>query len=225
MHNYLNKVTLYKRIEEHRNRWGVTLSNYPINTIELCKSFKHLTVKEVPFFTTGLRGLATKRNTFDGMDIIILNENRNAQEKNFDCGHELIHLVEHRNAKTQSFHCFEKAMPNQNKFMEWQANEGSAELILPYKIFIKQFCDDIIDAKRLGINVRRNACFVAESYAQRYNVTESFIKNRVKSLAYEMCQYYSGTDLDDLKILSRSQLSTQNIDLKKNPLYSFIKMI
>lgn len=225
MHNYLNKATLYKRIEEHRNRWEIGSSNYPINTIELCQSFKHVVVKEAPFLTPGLRGLAAKRNTFDGMDIIVLNKNRNTQEKNFDCGHELIHLVEHRNAKTQSFHCFEKAMPSQNKFMEWQANEGSAELILPYKIFVKQFCEDIKDAKRMGISVRRNVDFIARAYAKRYNVTESFVRNRIKSLTYEMCQHYSGTDIDNLDILSRSQLTVQSIDLKKYPLFSFIKMI
>jgi Zn-dependent peptidase ImmA (M78 family) len=225
MHNIYDKATLYLRIEEHRNRLGICNSDYPINIKEVCSNSKHIVVRECPFKTPGLRGIATKRTVFDGTDIILLNSNRNENEKNFDCGHEMIHLLEHRNAKAQTFHCFEKTMPNQNSFMEWQANEGSAELIVPYRKFITDFCSDIKLAIKMGINYERNINAIPEVYADNYKVTPSFIRNRIRNLQYEICQHYHGTAINNLDIKSRHQLKSQGIDLNQYDIFSFVRLI
>lgn len=224
MHNFYDKARLYSRIDEHRHRLGIKDSDYPLHIKDLCDNSKHIVVKECPFKTHGLRGIATKRTVFDGTDIILLNSNRNENEKNFDCGHELVHLLEHRNAKAQTFHCFERTMPNQNNFMEWQANEGAAELILPYKQFVEEFCTDYYFMSRMGVNLERKAKVLPLLYAQKHKVTESFIVNRIKSLEYEICQYHSGTSIDSLEILSKNQLKQKTISLNRFGIYSYLKL-
>ena len=69
-------------------------------------------------------------------DIILLNSHRNKIEQKIDCSHEAIHLAFHRNINCKSFNCFETALPSQNKYLEWQANEGSAELNVPFQTLL-----------------------------------------------------------------------------------------
>lgn len=223
MRNYLDKAGLYAVIEEHRTRWDISLSDYPINILSLCQYIGNIIVKQLPFHTPGLRGMATKRCDWNSSDIILLNASRSKEEQNFDCGHELIHLTEHRKSTTQTFHCFDQTIPSQDCFLEWQANEGSAELILPYRILITQLVDEIRLARGMGIKVENNMQFVPEAYAKRYNVTEAFIRNRIDSLSYEICQYDSGVSIDEIEILSRKKQNKKGIDLRRYDIFSLIE--
>ena len=209
MQDYLDKATLYERIEEHRNKWGINLSDYPINAIELCDSFKYIVVKEAPFKTLGLRGIATKRDCVDKSDIILLNSNRTDMEKNFDCSHELIHLTEHRKSKTQTFHCFEKVRPQQNAFLEWQANEGAAEMLVPYRQFLP-----LVKENHNVLNNWDSIWNLRCDFAKYFNVTESVIKIRFESLKYEIDQFLAGCHINDLKILSAAKQKQLGIKIQ-----------
>lgn len=76
----------------------------------------------------------------------MLNARHSVEELNFDCGHELIHLTKHRGLGLSSFHCFDTLKPKQDPFIEWEANEGAAELTVPYRSFLPLLSDAILSS-------------------------------------------------------------------------------
>ena len=57
-------------------------------------------------------------------------------EMNFICGHEIVHVKFHRYYHVKTFQCFDTIKATQNRFLEWQANGGSAELTVPMRKFL-----------------------------------------------------------------------------------------
>jgi Zn-dependent peptidase ImmA (M78 family) len=195
---------------------NIHFSVYPLNVIKDCLQIG-IEVKKESFSTKGLRGIAIKGSGKE-KDIIVLNPIRNPEEQNFDCGHECVHLFKHRNEKVTSFHCFETVLPQQNSFLEWQANEGSAELLVPYKFFIPMFCK------------YRGYCKNATDYmafknklAEIFKVPVAVITLRIENLKYEIYQYENGISLDNIEIKSNTQLKRERINIVSyNAIYDFV---
>jgi len=179
-----------------REHLGVTSYDTPVNTLNLCaKKISDVEIIYHAFDTEGFCGAAFAGNK---MNTIVLNSNRNEIEQNFDCGHELIHLVRHRNKNCGVFNCTAK---NQNSFLEWEANEGSAQFIIPYQDFIPRF-SKLLNSKVLGIQ---------RMLAIYYHVTTQVINVRLNSLAYEIDQYLMGTHIDNIELLARRQRKMRGI--------------
>lgn len=209
MNNYFTKADLYNEINQLRCFTGFEEYDYPLNLPLYCESTGKITIGKMPFKTKGLRGMASISMNEKDKHVILLNENESEEGQNFICGHELIHILFHKRANIKLFSCFETLQPNQNGFLEWQANEGSAELILPmYKI--------LPDIKREFPILKASDDFRHfKSYlAEKYNVTEGVINFRLESLKYEIQQYLSGTPLNDIKILSNRQQTQKGIKVK-----------
>lgn len=118
------KKLLYEEIENLRDHIGLCPNEYPLNIKSLATA-RGLLVDTHPFKTIGLRGVLAIAGDSGH---IILDENRSERDQNFFCGLELIHFVLHKNIGHRSFQCYEKVKEYQNSFIEWQANEGAAEL-------------------------------------------------------------------------------------------------
>lgn len=190
------KEDLYERVDEMRKNLGIASYDTPINALELCsREISDVDIIYHTFDTTGFCGAA-----FVGYKIntIILNSARSEIEQNFDCGHELIHLVRHRHKNRGVFNCTSK---NQNSFLEWEANEGSAQFLVPYQDFILRFISLLND----------KAADIQGILAEHYHVTPQVINIRMDSLAYEIDQYRKGTRLDCLELLSRTQRRQRGI--------------
>lgn len=203
----MTKAELYESISEIRGYFNIGWNDYPINCISCCKSTYGIEVNIVPFRTKGLRGMAVIGDRNQN-DLILLNEHRSNNELNFDCGHELMHLCFHRKRK-KSFNCFQKVLPQQNKYIEWQANEGSAEFLIPYKLFlplVKQYYDTFYSWQNI-MHFRAIA-------AEMFNVSESVINYRLENLKYELDQYLAGVPLEKVNILSSSQQLIRNIHVQ-----------
>ncbi|MGN1126204.1 MAG: hypothetical protein ACI4RI_02065, partial [Ruminococcus sp.] len=56
-----------------------------------------------------------------------------------------------------------------------------------------------------------NFCEIVSS---KFGVSPIVIQNRIVSLAYEIEQYVSGIDIDNIRILSKHQQTRENINLK-----------
>lgn len=79
-----------------------------------------------------------------------------------------------------------------DKEKEWQANEGAAELLLPYKDFIPRFV--------------QTAKYVEENYepleevynelARFYKVMPIVVDYRIRNLESEILQYINGTPIE-----------------------------
>ena len=175
---------------------GISPYNTAINTLELCdRKISDVEIIYHAFDTSGFCGAALagdKENT------IVLNTARTENEQNFDCGHELIHLVRHRHLNNGIFNC---GVKKQNSFLEWEANEGSAQFLVPYQDFIPRFISLLSD----------NAPGIQYILAEHYHVTTQVINIRMSSLAYEIDQYREGTRLDCLELLSRKQRRQRGI--------------
>ena len=190
------KEKLYEDVDLFRDMLGIPL-NCPIRLVDALTPYTRFDIEYHQFKTPGLCGIAMVGNK---IDTIVLNSNRTAEEQNFDCGHELLHLIEHRQVQ-DSFNCFTKAKPQQNTFHEWQANEGSAQLLVPYQDFIPRFASSL----------NNNVIGIQGILAEHYHVTTQVINIRMDSLAYELDQFREGTHLDCLELLSRKQRRQRGI--------------
>lgn len=139
------KEKLYEHVDFYRDLFGFSFDQ-PIKLVDVLPSDTEFDIEYCAFKTPGLCGVAM---VGEKTDTIILNSNRTPAEQNFDCGHELIHLTKHRKLR-ESFNCFTRAKPQQNTFHEWQANEGSAQLLVPYQDFIPRFTN-LLKANATGI--------------------------------------------------------------------------
>ena len=119
MNRHCTKAELYRAVCALRKRLNIPESDQPLNMISLCEALPNLALGFPPFKTPGLKGVSCL-STDGGPDIILLNGNLSWRENNFTCGHELIHVTLHRDGPAKSFNCFEKARPNQDRFLEWQ---------------------------------------------------------------------------------------------------------
>ncbi|MBP3508775.1 ImmA/IrrE family metallo-endopeptidase [Oscillibacter sp.] len=198
------KPLLYNEIESFRRYIDVKPQDYPIDTRKIAEA-GGLTVDTCDFITKGLRGALV----VDGAKgHIILDSKENDQEQNFFCGHESIHFVLHRNIGLNSFQCFDNARPNQNSIIEWQANEGAAELIVPYK----QLIPDLLDLFN-PITAYGDIFEAFFKLSEKYQVSEMVIRNRTESLKYEIYQVASGVPIDSISIMSKKQQERAGINV------------
>ncbi len=192
---YNAKKDLYELVDRVRRNAGISIGT-PIRVLSLCQTLRDVSVVFHEFDTQGFCGAAfagPKENT------IVLNNTRSRIEQNFDCGHELIHLLKHRGLNGGIFQCFS----TQNSFLEWEANEGSAQLIVPYQDFIPRFVS--------CLQSNYPVWGIQEELAEFYGVSSQVIRIRLNSLSYEIDQYRRGVPLEGLELLSRSKQQKRGI--------------
>ena len=194
------KHNLYERVDRLRGSLHIPF-NEPIDSITLIESSPRIDLEYIPFKTHGFCGIAM---VGEKIDTIALNSNRTYEEQNFDGAHELMHLYQHRNI-TQRFNCFSIKKPQQDSFLEWQANEGAAQFLVPYQDFIPRFLDLYYSAR---YDEDRD---LRDILADFYHVTTPVIHHRIDSLNYEIHQYERGIPLSELEILSKRQRNQRGI--------------
>lgn len=201
-----NKQKLYNDVIRIKRFMGYHPYQYGLNMVKEFKSFG-IKLDTIPFKTSGLRGMAIIGEKPDP-DVILLNSNRCEKEQNFDCGHEMIHLSLHRNLDRKTFNCFDRVSTIQDPFLEWQANEGSAEYYVPHKNFI------IYLKEHLGFTPSREDVenFITWS-SDYFFVPKAVIRYRIENLKYEILQHYAGTDIMEIRVMSKSQQEKRGLYL------------
>lgn len=206
--SYTSKADLYNFVQCMKyDILAIRDSDYPIKILDRISSIDSIEVEYHKFTTKGLCGLA-----FLGQksDTIVLSELRTDLERNFDGAHEFLHITKHADEKIDHFECFGTATKaTQNQALEWQANEGAAELLIPYSLLLPEIkksfptlksWNDFHDFK---INM-----------ARKFYVTDAVMTYRFESLKYEIFQYLSGTPLSKLKIVSNRKQLRAGVNLK-----------
>ena len=204
---YYNKQSLYKEITKIKNYLGFDEKDFNIDLVKELGT-KDIILEKLPYKTKGLRGMAVLGND-NSKDIIILNSSRNKIEQNYDCGHEYVHLSLHRSVGGNSFNCFDNIAERQNPIYEWHANEGAAEMFVPYKVLLP-----ILYKYRKYLNDFDGITSLTKYLSGMFFVPEAVIKYRFENLKYEISQYLSGTRLNDLDILSLNQQKRRGICVK-----------
>ena len=197
---YLNKKQLYDKIHEIKSKWNIE-SSAPYNPYEACMKERHITVDEAEFTTKGLRGIL---QIDDSGHHIILNSRRTRAERNFDLAHELMHSVLHSSENAAKFIC--PIEIKKNDYLEWQANEGAAEFLVPYKEFLQDICN-------IKESLRTEDDLYAFKFreAVKFRVSVQTITYRLETLRYEIRQKLSGVAFEDIYIISNNLQQKINI--------------
>jgi len=167
-----NREALYRRVQGFREAFSV--GNGPVDVFTLCEQIPGLELHQAAWKTRGLNGVFMRG---DGIDLIVLNAARNRQEQTFDLAHELMHWWLHR----------EIASHGRDARQEWQANEGAAELLVPWRELVWRVYE-CRTALKSAENVRR----FTTSQAERCGVTEAVIRYRYESLRAELALAQAG---------------------------------
>lgn len=206
MAKYLTKEQLYLKIHQYKRGLGLEHNEYGFDMIQMCEQ-DCVKLAKVPFKTRLLRGMASV-GTVPEEDVILLNCYRSDKEQNFDCGHEYIHLCFHRNLDKKIFNCLDTNI-KQDEYIEWQANEGAAEMLVPFGVLLP-----LIKTGPFSMANPYDIAYLKDYAADMFNVTRTVIEYRLESLKYEIHQYINGIPLRDIKMLSLSQQKRQKINIK-----------
>ena len=214
--NYCTKGDLYRYVSDLKKLMGIKWDRIGIDFFEACEGLKKLDIRVISLKDKSLRGLAIPKDNMS-----LLNSSRGEIERNFDCAHEFIHVVKHKFENSQPFRCFDKLRPQQNSFLEWQANEGAAEILVPYKAFIPIFCEYLPSCE----DVYTYYCLL-DYLAHLFNVPVRVIELRIENLKYEIYQYEKGYDIDSVQVLSNKKQEQKGIHIVSyNVKYDFCQSI
>lgn len=188
---FLNKASLYSVISKKIINLGFDIfsESYRVNSINLAyKSCKNLKLEILEFKEPKICGILYKGK---GYTTMALNARRSEIGRNFDCMHELIHYWFHN---TDFFYCVSGAYNH----MEWQANEGAAQFLMPYQNFIPAYCNmyDIICKN----NKEEEFQNLIKILSKKYIVGETAIIYRINSLKFEIKEYINGANIKNIRI-------------------------
>lgn len=159
---------------------------------ELPLDVKYLAIREgieLKFcsFDSDSIGAVLYKDTFSA---ILVNSNKSPFEQRFDIAHELIHFWFHPSKTSFSFQ-----KPHlRDKEKEWQANEGAAQLLLPYLDFIPRFV-------KVARFVEENHEPLEEVYSELskfYKVAPIVVDYRIRNLESEILQYINGVCIENV---------------------------
>ena len=205
MAEYLSKRKLYEKIDTIRELFGIPVGRFHLNMKTILNPYFGVNIGTKDFRTHGLRGMACLATAPDECDVILLNSRRTEREQNFDCCHEMVHLFVDRDENRQSFTCFDRVTDKQDSYLEWHANEGGAQFLVPYQTFIPVFTGCLEELQQ------HHDFDLYEYLSDTYQVSTRVIEIRIDNLSYEIDQYRSGVMMDKLEILSRTQLQRKGI--------------
>ncbi|MCI8396191.1 MAG: ImmA/IrrE family metallo-endopeptidase [Clostridia bacterium] len=200
--NFLSKEELYTLIEFVRIRFGID-PNRAFNISEFCqKNFKDIIEYDFHKFKDTRIGGFLVKNKLPEKSYITVNSAKDPYSLIFDLTHEMIHFLLHPEDRR---HYISSSFCDIDNF-EWQANEGAAELLIPYKQFIPQFVRGIWQCKS-----RADYLNLVKLLSSQYVVSTSVLEYRIVGLSYEISQFEEGVKLENLELLSRRAQEKQGI--------------
>ncbi len=191
-----DKRALYARLEAKRKELGV-FYDFPFDVTGLAKR-ENISISFTSFESESIGAMLYK----DTFSAILINSNKSPLDQRFDLAHELIHFWFHPSQTSFSF----QKLHLRDKEKEWQANEGAAELLLPFRDFIPRFV-------RTARYVEENYEPLEEVYTELsrfYRVAPVVVDYRIRNLESEILQYINGTPVE------RIVLNHLSVRLNKN---------
>lgn len=200
------KLELYHFSNQLYEHFNIDYCSFPIDSISLCSQFA-----EVRYHSFKTNGFCAAILLGEKSDTVVLNARRNSVERNFDCGHEIIHMTKHRDLGIGAFSCMDMKpkQPFGGGYWEWEANEGSAQFLIPHYSILPE-----IKKAYPFLKTSSDYRSFKSDMAEKYGVTDAVINYRFESLKYEIQQYLEGTPLHEIKILSNKQQMQRGIKVK-----------
>ena len=180
-----DKRALYTRLEDKLSSSDLRFE-FPIDVRELIRR-EDIEVQYYPFDSEAIGAVLVKGEQKSG---ILVNSNKPAAEQHFDLAHELIHFWFHPTRTSFSF----QNPQSRDRDKEWQANEGAAQLLLPYTDFIPRF----IQTARYVEENHEPPEEIYSSLARFYRVLPVVVDYRARNLESEILQYLSGVPIENV---------------------------
>ena len=203
--NFLSKEELYLLIDYIRYSFKISINDV-FNVPRFCQdNFKDIIVYDFHKFNDTKIGGFLVKNKIPEKSYITVNASKDPISTVFDLTHEMIHFLLHpedRNNYISSSLC------DIDNF-EWQANEGAAELLVPYKCFIPNFVKNIKKC-----NSRSDFIDLLNYLSDKYKVSTAVLEYRISGLKYEINQYENNIPIDKIKFLSKKAQEEQGIFIK-----------
>ncbi len=176
----MTRGALYHRIDSMRRKYGIRGAFDPYAFIEE----QAIPLALHRFTNERLHGILVRAGTHYG---IILDTRLTAAGRRFTLAHEIVHFELHRGEQGDSaFH---------NSGDEYQADEGAAELLMPYRDFIPR-------AAAIRRKFLKNQTGALLSLASYYRLDCEYVRRRLVSLNHELGLYRKGVPLSEIEPLS-----------------------
>lgn len=203
----MTKKGLYILVEICRNCFREDGIQGDITIEKICECYPSIKVEYAPFVTPRLKGLVALAQNEKQCNCIIINSNISKEEQRFHGVHEYMHIFFHSGISEGVILCKDTSSISRNSFIEWQANEGAAELIMPYKEFIPEFSRCLDLCLNPNIATEKERFFgihydIVDYFAKKYGVSNAVVEYRISDLACEIDQYRSGVPVDQIQLLS-----------------------
>lgn len=200
--NFLSKEELYLLIDYIRYNFNID-TNEVFNVPRFCQdNFKDIINYDFHKFNDTKIGGFLVKNKIPEKSYITVNTSKEPISTIFDLTHEMIHFLLHPEDRK---HYISSSLCDIDNF-EWQANEGAAELLVPYKQFIPNFVKAIKHC-----NSRIEYIELLNRLSDKYKVSTAVLEYRISGLKYEINQYENGTSIDKIHFLSRRAQEEQGI--------------
>ena len=186
------RAALYRAVEETvRPALGL---DAPIRWPALRQSLRgRIDLIEHHFDSDRILGVLV-RGVGDGRSAIVLRADRSETSRKFILCHELIHYFLHPGRERTLCRA-----DRQEDILEWQANEGAAQLLVPWQDFLPR-----VGACRSALRTDKAEVFA--ELAALYAVSGQTIRFRIATLADEIDQYLRGVPLEAIQLCSRREL-------------------
>lgn len=200
--NFLSKQELYLLIDYIRYSFNIDI-NEVFNVPKFCQdNFDGIINYDFHQFKDTKIGGFLVKNKIPEKSYITVNTSRELISTIFDLTHEMIHFLLHPENRK---HYISSSLCDIDNF-EWQANEGAAELLVPYKRFIPNFVRNIKHC-----NSRQEYFDLLNFLSEKYKVSTAVLEYRISGLKYEIHQYENGTSIDEIQFLSKRAQEEQGI--------------
>lgn len=203
-----SKAELYQTAAILREKLGLTDPCDAETVLQRIQAQPNVRVAYLPFQSPALRGMCSPGKPGQE-DIILLSSRLSDRERGFYAAHEWIHLCCHRNEQKAPFRCNDYTTPRQDSYQEWQANEGAAEILMPWQLVLQYILDNPPD-----LSSRTSLVRLRLQLADRFGVSDQMAAVRLESLRYEIACALSGQPLDSIELLSFHEQQRRGIQVR-----------
>ena len=194
----MTRAALYHRIDSMREKYGIRGVFDPYAFAEE----RDILIDRHSFHDTRVRGILVRAEDRCG---IALNSALTPAQERFTLTHELVHLELHYGETGSTTF--------RNSGREYQADEGAAELLMPYRDFLPR----VLSLRRKFLKDRTAALGLL---AAHYHLDLETVRRRLESLRHELAACRSGTPVAEIVPLSLERQKTlhlQDVPFDRRP--------
>jgi len=178
LNGYVGKDKLYEIINDKLLNLNITEDSYPLYSFKVAEAYKEKLRIELQPFPNPLLGGLLYKDPDDVMNFMAINSLKSKKSQNFDVMHELCHYWIHDAGEHL---CYDSNFIFQNKGIEWQANEGAAQALMPENLFKQMYIYFSGDTNKLS------DYFIVSKTAVEYRIKnlKLFPPSKLRGLLYK----------------------------------------